>query len=142
MFVDLNVKLLYESSKMPIKAHDDDFGIDFFAAETVKIWPRKRKLISLGIATEITPGFGILLCDRSGMAAKRGLHVIAGVIDASYRGPWKACLINLDQNSQFIQVGDKIVQGIVIPVPIVTIQEVTSLNETERGGNGFGSTGV
>ena len=141
MLVDMKVKRLWEHSKLPVKAHENDFGIDFFAAETKKIWPRKRELISLGIETAITPGFGVLLCDRSGMAVTGGLHVIAGVIDCDYRGEWKVCLINLDQNGRVIERGDKIVQGIVVPVPIVQIQEVTSLDETERGIGGFGSTG-
>lgn len=142
MYVDFNVEELYPHTIAPMKAHADDMGIDFFSAENETIFVNQRKLVSLGIKASISPGFGMLLKDRSGMASKYGLHVLAGVIDCDYRGEWFVCLQNLGDKPYEVKLGDKIVQGILVTVPITNIQIVDYLDShTERGEGGFGSTG-
>ena len=83
----------------------------------------------------------MLLKDRSGMAAKHNIHVLAGVIDSDYRGEWFVCLYNLGNKPYIVKAGHRVCQGIFVPVPIVRMEEVYYLEGTERGEGGFGSTG-
>jgi dUTP pyrophosphatase len=81
---------------------------------------------------------------RSGLAAKKGLGILnsPGTIDESYRGPIKVIIINLSHKSVTLNAGDKIAQLVVAPVILSEVVEVETLDETERGTGGFGSTGA
>jgi dUTP pyrophosphatase len=153
MLVDFNVKRLTDTATLPTKANESDAGIDIYADEDVTIRPMETKLISTGISVEFSPGYVALLWDRSGMAVKRKLHRMAGVIDCSYRGEWKVCLINLSGGGTLtatsepgsdvhIHKGDRIIQCVFQKVEPVRINEVEELSDTVRGEGGFGSTGV
>ena len=83
-----------------------------------------------------------LIWDRSGMAAKRGLHRFAGVIDSGYRGEVKVCLWNSADKYCIIHAGERIAKIIFQEVPQFDLTEVASLDDTERGEGGFGSSGL
>jgi len=122
-------------------------GIDLVAAlgpsETLRIAPGKRDAVPCGFALAIPPGFEAQVRPRSGLAVKYGVTVLnaPGTIDADYRGEVKVILVNHGQETFEIRRGDRIAQMVVAPVSAVTLVEKDSLDETERGSKGFGSTG-
>ena len=109
-----------------------------------EILPGKRKIIPTGLFFEIPVGYEIQVRPRSGLAAKNGVTVLntPGTIDSDYRGEVKVILINLGTEPFTINNGDRIAQLIVAPVTGGAFTPVASLDETERGSGGFGSTGV
>lgn len=153
--MQVKVKRLTDTAKLPVKAHRTDAGFDIFADETVEIMRGMTVGVSTGIALEIDRGFyGKLKC-RSGLSLKSPLRVIEGTIDADYRGEVKViCEIKdciyfkndeiagtQETYSYQINHGDKIAQLIIQPLPPVDLEEVDELDDTERGVGGFGSTG-
>ncbi|MBQ7159914.1 MAG: dUTP diphosphatase [Treponema sp.] len=115
-----------------------------FLKEPVTIAPLERAMIPTGLAFAIPQGYEVQVRPRSGLAAKNGVTVLntPGTIDSDYRGEVKVILINLGKEPFTINNGDRIAQLIVAPVTIGAFQPVASLDETERGAGGFGSTGV
>ena len=115
-----------------------------FLKEPVVLKPGKYAMISTGLAFAIPQGYEVQVRPRSGLAAKNGVTVLntPGTIDSDYRGEVKVILINLGENDFTINNGDRIAQLIVAPVTLGAFQPVASLDETERGKGGFGSTGV
>ena len=116
-------------------------GLDVCSIEELKIEPKQRTMARTGLAVAIPPGFYGRVAPRSGLAAKNGLDVLAGVIDSDYRGEVKVPLINLGKQSFTIERGTRIAQMLVLPVPKVNLVEVDELDETARGKGGFGHTG-
>ena len=102
----------------------------------------ERKLIPTGLFLEIPAGFEAQIRPRSGLAIKNGITVLnaPGTIDADYRGEIGVILVNLSADKFIIKNGDRIAQMIIAKYETITWQEVTEINETERGGGGFGST--
>ena len=100
------------------------------------------ELISTDISFAIPDSYVGLIWDRSGMAVKRGLHRFAGVIDSGYRGEVKVCLWNSTDKYSIIHTGERIAQIIFQEVPQFYLKEVASLDTTERGEGGFGSSGL
>jgi dUTP pyrophosphatase len=140
MILNLDILSLYEHTIYPTKVYEDDAGLDLYSAETVVIPPGRTKLVGLGVAIAIEPGWCALLVDRSSMGAK-GISRFGGLIDCKYRGEWKVILHNATESEYEIGVGDKIVQSIFLPVPTLKLNNATVLNKTERGLLGFGSSG-
>jgi len=153
--LDLKFKKLHPDAVLPTKTKGN-IGIDLVSIEDWILAPGDRAIIRTGLSVDIPEGYAIILKDRSGNAAKRGLHVLAGVIDSSYTGELLVCVARLDfeithQNSfdsrvQYtedkIKKGDKICQFIVVPDYEVNITEVDEISKvTDRGDKGFGSTG-
>ena len=141
--MELNVKKLHPDAKLPEKAHDDDAGIDFFSIDEGTLETRPPydfNTFGTGVAIQIQKGHVGILFDRSGMATKNRIERCAGVIDAGYRGEVKVALANRGWCDKDIHVGDKIAQMVIFEIPDITIVEVDELNDTERGGKGFGST--
>jgi dUTP pyrophosphatase len=116
--------------------------MDLFANETLIIPPNERKLIGTGIALAIPQNFVGLIWDKSGIASKNGLKVMAGVIDSNYRGEVKVLLHNLSSEKYEIIKGNKIAQLLIQPVTQFPILETDDLDQTSRGEKGFGSTGI
>ena len=138
----LNVKLLHRDAKLPTKAYEGDLGYDLYAVDNAGISPGQRMLISTGIAIALPDGWGAFIKDRSGVSAKNGVYVHAGVIDHGYRGEIKVLLQNQYDRIFFVKSGDKIAQLVPIPVTNFSVYHVAELNEdTERGSGGFGSSG-
>jgi len=137
----LCVKRLTSTAILPTRAHPDDAGLDLYADESVVIPEYHRAVVKTGVAVAIDSGKVGLIWPRSGLAA-RGLSTDAGVIDSAYRGEIGVVLTNGTPHKRAIQAGDKIAQLLVQPVSTPVVQEVDSLNATERGSAGFGSTGA
>ncbi len=121
-------------------------GMDLRAdlEETVLLDPGGRTLIPTGLYIEIPVGYEAQVRPRSGLALKRGLTVLnaPGTIDADYRGELGVILVNLSQEVQTVEPGERIAQLLFAPVTRGQLVEVDVLSETERGRGGFGSTGV
>jgi dUTP pyrophosphatase len=139
----MKVKKLHENAQLPNKAHSGDLGYDVFCAEDAIIYAGETKLISTGVAVQFPEGYGGLLRDRSSVATKRGLFVVAGVIDNGYIGEIKVALHNSTENVDKIYVGEKIAQLILIPTVNFPVEEVEEISSSDgRNDNGFGSTGA
>ena len=141
----INVKKLTESAQIPTRANESDAGWDIYSDEDVSITPNTQRLISTGISIAIPDGMVGLIWPRSGLAVKKGVDVFAGVVDSGYRGEVKVCLFNAGSIWSTPRVsiakGDRIAQILFQPVPNFHLQEVDSLNATDRGDGGFGSSG-
>jgi len=122
-------------------------GVDLLAAlgpeETLGIAPGGRATVPCGFSIALPQGFEAQVRPRSGLAAKHGVTVLnsPGTIDADYRGEIKVILINLGDEAFEIRRGDRIAQMVVALVSAVKFNEKETLDETERGSGGFGSTG-
>lgn len=107
------------------------------------LMPGERKTFSTGLKMEIPKGYGLIFFDRSGLAGKKGLKVLGGVIDQIYKGHQQVVLLNTSESRVDIRVGDRICQAIVvqdIPSKFVDISE-EQLTQSSRGEKGFGSSG-
>lgn len=143
--ISLPIKRLDKTLDMPAYAYPGDAGLDLRAAESAVLKPFERKAISCGIALAIPRGFAGFVMPRSGLAAKHGISIVnaPGLIDSDYRGEIKAILINLDAHESFeIKKGDRIAQLVILETPVVNLEELEELSETQRGAGGFGSSGV
>lgn len=143
--VPVPVKRLDPSLEMPEYAYAGDAGLDLRAAEDAVLAPFERKMVPCGIAVAIPQGHAGFVLPRSGLAAKHGISIVnaPGLIDSNYRGELKVILVNLDPENEFsVSRGDRIAQLVIMAVPVVALQEVESLDETDRGSGGFGSSGV
>lgn len=128
---------------LPAYATDGAAGMDVLAAEEVTLAPGARHAVATGLALAIPPGYEIQVRPRSGLALKQGISVpnTPGTIDSDYRGELKVILINHGAEPFAIHRGDRVAQLVLAPVTRAAWDEVTELDETERGSGGFGSTG-
>lgn len=119
-------------------------GLDIYAAEPYTLRPYQYHAIATGFALSIPQGFEGQIRPRSGLALKRGLTVLnsPGTVDSDYRGEVKVLLINMSQNFQNIDRGERIAQIVFAPVSTVRLVPAIIIpSETARGAGGFGSTG-
>ena len=140
------MKILFtldEGATAPTRAHDTDAGLDLYSSRGCPINPGERRLVSTGVHVAIPPGYVGMICPRSGLAHKHGLTVLnaPGIIDAGYTGEIKVNLHNTDSRPQHVDAGDRIAQLVITPIPDAHLVQVDSLDTTERGENGHGSTG-
>ena len=170
--VEVKIKLLTDTAKIPTKAHDTDACFDIYAdipdatyeyTEEIKnpfggfyggkitktgkgrlIPPHETILIPTGFATDIPVGYSAKIYARSGMASKKKLRPAQGVpvIDSDYRGQWYVPLHNDGDSPQIVEHGDRIVQFDIQEVIPTVFVQVNELNDTERGTGGFSSTGI
>lgn len=143
--VQLEVLRLDPTVELPNYAYAGDAGLDLRSAEDVTLAPLERRLVSTGLAVAIPEGYAGFVQPRSGLALKEGLSMAntPGLVDSHYRGELKICALNLDPNRDlFIAKGERIAQLVIQAVPNVEVVEVDTLDETERGQGGFGSSGV
>lgn len=141
----LPIKRLDEGVELPSYAYEGDAGLDLRSAEDVVLKPFERRLVSTGLAIAIPDGYAGFVQPRSGLALREGLSMAntPGLIDAHYRGELKVCAINLDPERDIhITKGERIAQLVIQKVPHVSLMEVDSLDETDRGVGGFGSSGA
>src|SRR6478672_13698828 len=117
--------------------------MDVVAAEDLDLAPGERHAVATGFRVAIPVGFEIQVRPRSGLALKHGVSVpnTPGTIDSDYRGELKVILINHGAEPFAIHRGDRVAQLVLAPVVRVAWDEVDALDETDRGGGGFGSTG-
>lgn len=138
-------EVLIQADQIPEYSLPGDAGADLHSAENVVLHPGERALIGTGVAIALPHGYGAFVVPRSGLAAKNGITVVnaPGTVDAGYRGEIKVLLLNTDQKVPFtIEKGDRIAQLIMMPVTRAIFVPVETLPESERGADGFGSTGV
>lgn len=128
---------------LPAYATAGAAGLDLRAAAAHTLKPGGRALIATGMAIALPPGFEAQVRPRSGLAVKHGVTVLnaPGTIDADYRGEIKVPLINLGTEDFTVARGDRIAQMVVAPVTTASLVEVDRLEQTERGPQGFGSSG-
>lgn len=142
----VNIKKLNKDAIIPTSGSKYAAGYDLYAniqTETLTIPMGMVGKIGTGIAMEIPEGYVGLVFARSGLATKRGLRPAncVGVIDSDYRGEICVALYNDHDWTQTIHAGDRIAQIVIVPYLCVEFNEVDFLEETDRGENGFGSTG-
>lgn len=144
--MDINIKLLNEFAKVPTRGSTQAAGYDLYAATNypIEIRPHETVKVPIGIAVEIPEGYFGGICARSGLATKQGLREAnpIGVIDSDYRGEVIVALHNDTTSIQRIGAGERIAQLIIMPYLNVDFNIVNELTNTDRGSNGFGSTGT
>ena len=143
---EILIKRLSKQINLPKYETEGSSGMDLAAniESTIKIEPGKTSIIPTGISLTIPFGFEIQVRPRSGLAAKNQISVLntPGTIDSDYRGEVKVILINLDEKPFIVEKGARIAQMVLCPIIKAKIKEVESLEKTERGSAGFGSTGT
>lgn len=143
--LSIPVKLLSGDASMPQAMRMGDAGLDLRSVEQVTLRPFERALIPTGIALAIPEGYAGFVLPRSGLAAKHGFTLVnaPGLIDSNYRGEIKVIGMNLDPNDDFvISAGDRIAQLVIMRVCDCGLCAAEELDVTERGADGFGSSGV
>jgi dUTP pyrophosphatase len=137
----LEVKRIHPDARLPVYGHPGDAGLDLFAVVDRDLAPGEVFAVPTGIQIAVPAGHVALVWDKSGISLK-GVHRLAGVIDAGYRGEVRVVLINLGGAPFALRKGMKIAQLLVQPVTAVEVVESDSLDDTSRGQGGFGSTGL
>jgi dUTP pyrophosphatase len=140
----IKVKKEHPDAIIPTRANNNDAGADLYSVVDVKIPPLSRVLVSTGISIQLpTDNLYARVAPRSGLAVKYGIDVLAGVIDNGYRGIVGVVLFNTDKDNTFeVKKGDRIAQLIIENYHPLFFSEVDNLNESDRGNNGFGSSGT
>lgn len=160
----MGFKKLHPDAVLPTKAHATDLGMDLYALEDTVLTPGKVTKVKTGIAGEFPLGYGALIRDRSSVATKKEVFVVAGVIDQEYTGELIVAFFNPGEirfettryysgvtaaptysleliGAKEFKQGDKIAQLILTPTVQFPIIEVDTLEETARNDRGFGSSG-
>jgi dUTP pyrophosphatase len=169
MTINVKIKRLHPDAVIPKYAHEGDAGFDLVAVEDVIIEPGETKLVRTGLAMSLPPNYELQIRPRSGISLRTKLRVVLGTVDSGYRGEIGVIVDNIapktdymtpivrqidgkeidyDEDETFawgtyiIRKGDRIAQAVIKPVEQAHFVEVDELDETERGANGFGSSGV
>ena len=138
-----------ERGSLPVRQHETDGGADLCAAKfegfgelnKAIIQPFGKLIVDTDVAMEIPKGYIGDIRPRSGLFFKKGI-ICAGTIDSDYRGNIKVCLRNLTDEPVTVLYGERIAQLCIVPVELCEFLKVDELSDTDRGENGFGSTGV
>jgi dUTP pyrophosphatase len=136
------VKVLSANAKVPSRSSDKAAGYDLSSAEESVVPARGRKMIKTGIAISVPVGHYGRVAPRSGLTLKNGIDVGAGVIDEDYRGEVCVILFNHSDEEFVVNIGDRIAQLILEKISTLDVEVVNSLDITDRGDGGFGSTGI
>ena len=137
----LRFKQLDSRAILPKRGSALAAGLDVCSIEDLSIGPKQRVMARTGLAVAIPPGFYGRIAPRSGLAAKNGLDVLAGVIDSDYRGELCCLLYNTSDEIINLAAGSKICQLIIEQIITPEAAWANDLDETARGAGGFGSTG-
>jgi len=139
--MELKIKRIHPAAKLPSYGHPGDAGLDLYSAVDHVLAPASVFAVPTGIKMAIPPGHVGLVWDKSGISLK-GVHRLAGVVDAGYRGEVQVVMANLGVEPFMIKPGMKIAQILIQPVVSVSVVETDELDDTSRGEGGFGSTGL
>lgn len=159
----IEIKKLHPDALLPVRATENDAGYDLFSNESILLNPFERRLVKTGISIAIPNGYYGRIAPRSGLALKKGIDVMAGVIDSGYRGEVGVILINFEGIDFFskmsrgedvsyytlfglpgcfrINKGDKIAQIIIEKCHDIEWDLVDGLSKSQRGEKGFGHSG-
>lgn len=133
--------ILDEGAKMPTRAHADDAGLDLYSRENRVVFPYSSATFDTGVHVEIPRGYVGMIKSKSGLNVKHGL-TSEGVIDCGFKGSMRVKLYNHSSEAYTVAAGDKISQLVIMPIITPELELVKDFGtETERGDNGFGSTG-
>ena len=139
------IKVISRSGRFPAYETEGSSGMDIRAclSEPVSIGPGERKLIPTGLFLEMPRGLEAQIRARSGLSIRHGITLVNGIgtIDSDYRGEVMVPVINLGDESYTIEDGDRIAQMVIASYVKVDIEQAETIDETERGSGGFGSTG-
>jgi len=143
----IKVKKLHSDSVYPKYNYPTDSGFDLHSVEEIIIPPFGRALVPTGLSFQFDEGLEIQVRPKSGLAINQGLTVLntPGTVDQGYSGEIKVIIFNTNNSTVTMPKGMKIGQAVLCPVlngKFVTFENVDELNETDRGNNGFGSTGI
>jgi len=140
----MNVRLTHKDAQLPKRANPTDAGADLFSPVDVTIPARSRAFIDIGIQLELPRGTAGFIYARSGLGTRQGLipRNCVGVIDEAYRGNIGIMLENTGDQTVIINKGDRVAQLVVTKVEHPAFKFADTLTETDRGEDGFGSTGV
>jgi dUTP pyrophosphatase len=141
------VKIINKSSHpLPSYQTSQSAGMDLRAnnSEPIVLKPLMRAIVPTGLFIELPEGYEAQIRPRSGLAAKKGIGLVnsPGTIDADYRGEIGVIVVNLSNQDFTIENGERIAQMVIAKHEVASWQEVESLNESDRGSGGFGSTGT
>lgn len=136
----LKVKL-DPGAKMPTRAHEADAGLDLYSRESFTLMPSMSRKCDTGVHVAIPEDYVGFLKSKSGLNVNHGI-TSEGVIDSGYTGSIMVKLYNHGRNPVLIEQGQKISQLVILPIITPEPELVDSLEETERGAGGFGSTGA
>ena len=132
--------------RLPEYATPMSAGIDLKAniSEPIVLGPLQRTLIQTDLYMAIPEGYELQICSRSGLALKNGIFCLnaPGVVDADYRGNVGVILANFSDTPFIINPGDRIAQAVLNKFEKIEWEEVSTLDETERGTGGFGHSGI
>lgn len=137
----IKVKKLREGAHLPARGSEFAAGADLSSIEPFTLQPGERCLTPTGLAFEIPPGYYGRIAPRSGLAVRHGIDVMAGIIDADYRGECQVLLINLGHEPVSFEPGARIAQLIIERAAPCRYAWADELSDTARAGGGFGSTG-
>jgi dUTP pyrophosphatase len=143
----INIQLTSSYAKPPVYSSEGAAGFDFFAIHDAIIKVGRPQIVDTGIKIEVPTGYVLLLFSRSGHGFKNDIRLAnaVGVLDSDYRGNvmFKLTKDPTEKDEKYLQIfrGDRIGQGIILPYPKISFVTVDELSSTDRGGNGFGSTG-
>ena len=139
--MQLRITRLVESAMLPRYAHQDDAGLDLYAASATVIAPGEAATVSTGIAIQLPEGTEAQVRPRSGLASRHAVTVLntPGTIDEGYRGEVGVILINHGHEPFRVEPGMRVAQLVVQPRLTVDVVEVSALTDTDRGTGGFGS---
>ena len=139
----MKIKFVSEDGFEPARATDGSAGFDLRSTDSDVISPGYRKVFGTGVSVAIPPGFVGKVYSRSGHGFKHGVSLAngTGIIDSDYRGEIKVSLVNKGHDFFEVKRGDRIAQIVFEKLPDIEMEKVTVLDVTERGNNGFGSTG-
>lgn len=145
--LELGYKVLNLNAVKPSYNYDGDSGFDLYSTERIVVQPFGRCLVPTGLSFQIKDGYEIQVRSKSGLAINQGLMVLnsPGTVDSSYTGEIKVIIFNTNNHEFVIEKGMKVGQAVLSPVvngKWVDLVEKNTLNETDRGSNGFGSTGI
>jgi len=143
----IEVELVNQDAVFPKYAYDSDSGFDLHSTEDLSVGPFGRILVPTGIKVSFEEGYEIQVRPKSGLAIKQGLTVLntPGTVDQGYTGEIQVIVFNTNNYTVMIPKGMKVGQAVLCPVingKYVRFEQVNTLNEKDRGNNGFGSTGI
>ena len=139
----LSFKRIHPDAVLPSYAHPGDAGMDVRSVEDLVIPAGGRVLVHTGLVAVIPEGYELQVRSRSGLALKSGVAVLnsPGTVDAGYRGEIGVILANFGDGGFVVKKGDRVAQLVTAPVTVAEIFETDSVDATDRGAGGFGSTG-
>lgn len=132
--------ILDNGARMPTKAHRADAGFDLYSREAVIVPAKESATFDTGVHMQIPEGFVGFLKSKSGLNVKHGI-TSEGVIDSGYTGSIVVKLYNHSGKDYKVQIGDKISQIVLLPIAMTDLELVKDFENSERGNNGFGSSG-